>query len=517
MIKAKKKFNIALGSAKKSKAGFSLVELIVAVAILAAVIAPIMHTFVTSARTSTKAQKIGERTDMAFSILGLLNSTSVKKFQECDEGTASLLQFGDSTVTLRSDPDNTVLQTTPGTASHYKDQVYYLTGLEQGSSKFDARVTMTLGKEGVKTEYTPKDEQKVLQGELYGFYNINTREIKNFEDPDGFFAQPADWSLNPDNADYYTDKEGNAHYTSVFNAFYAAAGQKKYDDKERVIIVDVTENDNKVYTNITYHYLFTYSQAGQQKFTVVSRKYSVFSGGVEKHENGAPVSAYIMYYPFYKQTSQGIDLAGVVNDACNFGMGTIPSNNRDKTSNDGVVVPFETGKDIIIINNRDDIAVKFYFVKQWKLNYEYSGEKDDIVKGKTGEEPLCLLENQSLLTKILEVRSSISEALVQGFTVYTNAGQNLPVEQGYNSVSTTPDPELWVTDNTSLVNESGDNQRLHFADGLVDISMVDRIYYVNIELFEKDTFNIDAESGTVTVPDDAVPLYETSGSAALQG
>lgn len=68
----------ALKRIRSDHRGFSLVELLVAIVILGIVVAPLLHTFVTSASTAARARRLGDATLAAQNLSERVEAASLK-------------------------------------------------------------------------------------------------------------------------------------------------------------------------------------------------------------------------------------------------------------------------------------------------------------------------------------------------------------------------------------------------------------------------------------------------------
>ena len=65
--------------------GFSLVELLIATVILAIIVAPLLHSFVTAAHTTVRSRQIGDATLVSENIAEMVEATSLTQlFNEPD-------------------------------------------------------------------------------------------------------------------------------------------------------------------------------------------------------------------------------------------------------------------------------------------------------------------------------------------------------------------------------------------------------------------------------------------------
>ena len=65
---------------QKNNKGFSLIELLVAITILAVVMIPMLHSFITSARANAKARKVMEATTAAQNLMEEMKSENLPKY-----------------------------------------------------------------------------------------------------------------------------------------------------------------------------------------------------------------------------------------------------------------------------------------------------------------------------------------------------------------------------------------------------------------------------------------------------
>lgn len=412
----RKKFNnkakASAGLLKESK-GLTLVELVVAIAILGIIVSPILHAFTTSQTIENKARRLSEATDAAQNIQEVIDSVSVANFLETDE-SKELLGY-DSKESLVDDE----------TGFNYA----VIKGLESGKSTYDAKVVFG----------TRSIDPVPVEDDIFEF--INQMEIADYSDPDGTFAQPYISSANPDDiAETY---------------FKTFTNNKAYTQKTRDIIIDVikdtsdSESAPEIYVNVTYHYEFTYfiqetNEAGIGTGTYrpdVYEKdivYSAIPAGAPLHSDGSPLSCYVMYYPQY---------------------GTVA----------------KPAKDIITINNFEDIPIKLLVVKQWTMVYIAEGDKYEEM----GETALYNLET-NYLCEIKENHSSTYdlEGNDQKMT-YTNARINLATYGNTNEeisgVSFKVYSDSQERTRTGLIRDGG----------IITTSKKNRLYDVAIYLYQE--------------------------------
>jgi len=76
------------GAECRPTAGLSLIELLVAIAILGIVVAPLLHAFITSANTAAKSRRIGEATLDAQNVSELIDATKMKVIAALQVGSS---------------------------------------------------------------------------------------------------------------------------------------------------------------------------------------------------------------------------------------------------------------------------------------------------------------------------------------------------------------------------------------------------------------------------------------------
>lgn len=262
----------------KNNKGFSLVELLISVAILAVVALPLLQVFTLSAKLTGKARVSGEATAAAQNIQETIEA----------RGVANILnQNTDGTV-----KDSVALSmfgnVNQADTSFEGDSTVVLRSLSVGDKKFDARVL-----------FDPVGSEKAIYEDKYGnlinrsIYTINGKSIAQYTDMSGTFSQPFVSSENPDD---------------IANQEFAI----KHPDgtptsRKRSIIVDVTSVENtegegyKVYASVTFSYAYTYKVGSMtnQKDTI-DQVFSIWPEGYPINSYDEQVASFLMYYAFYE-------------------------------------------------------------------------------------------------------------------------------------------------------------------------------------------------------------------------
>lgn len=123
----------------KNHKGFSLVEVIIAMVVLAIIAVPICHAFVTAARTNAKARKQASANAVAENVMEGINAYSyeelVRQFAEVPVGEFLIAENCDakSVVSGWTNPEGTIAGNT---------MVYQICGVEEDVYTFDIKVTV---------------------------------------------------------------------------------------------------------------------------------------------------------------------------------------------------------------------------------------------------------------------------------------------------------------------------------------------------------------------------------------
>ncbi len=359
----------------KNRKGLTLVELIIAVTVLAIMITPILHAFYTSAGIEAKARKLSEATDASHNIQEAIDSMSVTDFFDTEMQPAKSLLGYD------------IFES--GTEEGSQNRYAVIKRLKSGTSVFDAKVTFGVGTPG-------SDEDNPADGSD-AFYQINDEDIVDYKDPDGTFSQPYEASANPD--------------ITADTDFFAHTHAKSFK-RAREIFVNVEnetseEGEEKVFVYVTYRYLYSYQRLGVEGEAsyVYEQRYSAIPGGADLKDDGSPLNVYIMYYPYYSSYDKP----------------SASSMADPKYPDLGMITDM---RDNFFVYNQEDIPVKIFLVKQWPVEAAVTGESNGQKQysySPMGETDL-LLKEEAYNLLIEEFHSADYEG--KG-TIQTNATINL--------------------------------------------------------------------------------------------
>ncbi len=253
--------------------GFSLVELIASVFILAIVVVPLLHAFTLSTRTVNRSRSLGESTAAAQNVQEAIEAFSIDEIKGSDARFLGMLKADNYEIR----PNGEV----------------WITGVPTGTGKCDATVTFD-GSSGL-------------------VQNINSKEISKYSKLNASFAQPLD--RNPD--------------VISSNTYKAINSDSSDKERRRVIYIDISSHEDedtgeiKVNTTVTFQYHYKES----------CRYYNNILNGVtdtcyfQQYElDEATISSYdedftfrLLYYPFfeYRGTSRPYDTVFLITDVGN--------------------------------------------------------------------------------------------------------------------------------------------------------------------------------------------------------
>ncbi len=262
----------------KNNKGFSLVELLISVAILAVVALPLLQVFTLSAKLTGKARVSGEATAAAQNIQETIEARGVANIlNKNTDGTVkdsvALSMFGN---------------VNQADTSFEGDSTVVLRSLSVGDKKFDARVL-----------FDPIGSEKAIYEDKYGnsvnrsIYTINGKSIAQYTDMSGTFSQPFVSNENPD--DLANQEFASRHPDGTPTT------------RKRSIIVNVTSEDNPeadgylVSAKVTFSYAYTYKAGGATGLKdTVELQFDMFKEPHSISDYNTEVACFLMYYAFYE-------------------------------------------------------------------------------------------------------------------------------------------------------------------------------------------------------------------------
>ena len=338
------------------KGGFSLVELVVAVAILAIMSTILIHAFVTSSNVTAKARRIGEATDIAQNVQEVVESMTVGDFLNAKTENFQPY-FGSDVTTVDS-----VLNSNYDANGNLTETINKKTisDIKYGKSVFDVDVEFSTG----AAAYVEKANEYVIDlSESDGFTQINKKLMTNYTVPDGSWIQPSKIYENPDCIADENFKTLVSNYDKIVSKTRTITFEITGKDEDGNVVTRGTDGNysstaKKVYVSSKWSYDYIYTLATElsgdnilkdgndKEIKTITTNYQIISG-TEVKDVGDFVTVYVLYYPCY----------------------------GDATVRDTMTV-FD---DNIVIENRSDMNVRIILVKQKPLIYnETTGDYTEM-------------------------------------------------------------------------------------------------------------------------------------------
>ncbi|MEA4966115.1 MAG: type II secretion system protein [Oscillospiraceae bacterium] len=414
---------------KMGNGGFTLVELLVAVLILAIITAPLIHAFVTSSRTFVKSRDIGEATQAAENLAETVEATPVGSLAaliaggKFSTGTVDSLMAEDyvyrkdaSGNYLRS-ADGTLIEATGSPTAHTDTEVnasrytLALSDVTEGSSTFHAEVEL---------DAKPYAEE-------------NLTKITEYTAMDAVFSQPSGSDENPDFL------ASNA----FLNEAVALSGQTLAADyfdhaMKRSITIQVTQDGGEYIATAAYVYSCLYAYTAT----------TVGDDGVVKTENRTTTLSADYSYEFYRRDTAPVSLYVFF----------FPNYNTALAQDD----------DITILN-QNDLTFLMFLIKQKAETW--SGDMADVT----------LNTYETAYSAVVSLKESVKSSRPHA-SVYSNISRNV------SEINTNPDVRLPVTfrvfyGNTWYLPDS-------LLEDLVGQEEENRLYQVTITLYDEDGYEV---------------------------
>lgn len=299
---------------KLDNAGFSLVELLIAVVILGLIVAPLLHTFVAAADTAARSGKMGDATLASQNIAEVIEANNVSDIVA--DGNAL---FGATAVVDAS-------QAASGS------YVMTISGLGAGKSQFNAQVA--------------------LNAAAAPFQEINAEKIADYSNMDAVFAQSQTSAEDPDQNAIARFVSDSSVYTNITSTPSVTRNIK--------LTVDYTDAaKTKIEADLVYSYTYSFSYkevnssgGTMNKSATLSYQlhYSLLPQGFDR-SSGAVPNIYLLYNPWY---------GGTYTDAT---LGQSYTKDRLASSTDADVAISNKYDTFNVLNNQD-ITFKLFLVKQ---------------------------------------------------------------------------------------------------------------------------------------------------------
>ena len=313
---------------KTNRRGFSLVELIAAVAILAVVVTPLLHSFVTATRVSRRSREIAEATLAGKNILEAIDASMISDWQEISDSNlaSELLTYGDTPASItpigQFDERGNLVTVDDGFTIGIKDVV-------AGSRTFDAKVEFSRGD---ANENVTDANGNTVASTSHGLHLINDVEIAQYSPMDANFAQDFINTSNPDylaEHEFLDEVEEENPITQGLGNKIGYMSDKEYHMDRTIKIYTYMDSEGLAHASVIYRYDIRYKIVDEDGYVIYNNagnvqsrewtteyRYGIFNGGgFEPQNKDGSVSIYMEYFPLYdpvkNEYGEGQGIAGM--------------------------------------------------------------------------------------------------------------------------------------------------------------------------------------------------------------
>lgn len=287
----------------KNNKGFSLLELLVSITILAVVMIPMLHSFITSARANAKAKKVMEATTVAQNIMEEIKSDDLSDY---------LTKYSFTKNTVKNASGNPVTDINGNTISTYSQKFIDVSATPETNTVSSAAVTVNGRK--FRAEVT-LDPQK---------YTSTTTPAAIRTDYNTMFYNKLSGLSKTSNAFYI---QQNDQELSAARAIDLLAYEDVRDSLIRTITIDIEHNSGTGITNVYASVEYKDGRLGKTDVIKPINRQKIYSNSDDPAKMTLS-NVFVVFYPMY--------------------------NNANKTA----------PKEHIIINNKDNCRTGVYLVKQ---------------------------------------------------------------------------------------------------------------------------------------------------------
>ena len=449
---------------KSNNKGFSLVELIAAVAILGVVCTPLIRSFAISYRTANRAVEISEASIAGQNVLEAFDARPVSEFQGGDASgiIGGMLGSGNSAAGIYP----------LGEVEEDGSFEVAIDNARAGNSVYDIKVSLSPGDN--------PEEVNVSQSTSSGLFVINDKPIAQYANMDAVSSQSNISAKDPDQK------------VETFMQTYVSANSDTVSSKpiykSRLTTLTITEKDGLINGDLRYNYTYKYTNLKNGKTIQKTKTYSynIFPGGYKPVTKDGSIAVYIMYRPFYPVVTN-VDSSGNV-------------------TYERVDTDTEYGADYFRIINQN--TARTAQAADMRLFLYKQQLPEELINAYNSVDGLKYTGSIRLVNP--SVPKFVSASADRKALVYTNATLQL---QGENQI---PDFTFGVF--TSTTDVYPDTNYIRTIDGeLVRKEKQIRIYNIKIEIYKGDSFiqPETLEDGTVSdarFADDAKVIYTVEGS-----
>lgn len=294
----------------KQNKGFTLVEVLIAITILAIIVTPLLHAFVTASRTNAKAKQLMKATTLAQNVMEELKANSLEEVAR---------QFNSSSTTSYTDKVSVV-----GIADKYYEAIEDATGFVEATTS-ENELPGVSANSSIRTGSTPEgDFVGQASGEYHFMLENVTRESAKFDialhitknAANGTHSLTSINAMNEPDCGYYeqslSDENAIVQFDTAIRAYPNSLGtltqSEIRDAMERTITIDINSVSNNETVKITYDYEIPSGYTLDE-----DRYYSESVTIFDNYLSGEKLKAVYLYYkPLYEGV--GRDIIKVVNE-----------------------------------------------------------------------------------------------------------------------------------------------------------------------------------------------------------
>ena len=499
---------------KSNNKGFSLVELILAVVILAIVVSPLLHSFVTATNIFSKSRNMAQLTAAGQNILEVVDASPIQDFVEGNNLVRTMLEHNGYT------PEFYELGTSDYKSEDAVAQVA-IKNLPAANNLYDARVTFSRGQELQETRVGIDKPELLAEN---GFKIVNSKELAKFSNMDAVFTQ----KYGKENPDEKLVNDIISFFPYLANVIDKNAGIGRMD-RMIEIVTEVDETNTLIFVTLSYYYVPDY---GVQLFKKNGDPF-IFPDDVksEYQSEAQNFLGNVLYE--YNILPGGYDYSDDLAHAKDKNEdGIIDYKDIENLSIFVMYYANYTGTDNIVILNQVDVNISTFIVKMNPLKPIKNAAGEIISYERiTGTELNDLENNSSYYTAIEWVLANEYAGDFEAFKakkndfLYTNAPINLYEEEYYNY-----DSRIYGKDNDDGfgLNDGrfevwiGVAHWYGMPDSKVSSELVKknadpRIYNVIIELYPVNSCTIDTVTDPITLITTTTADFSEEPSYTLQG
>lgn len=284
---------------KQSNKGFTLVEVLVAILILAIIVVPLLNAFVVSANTNAKARRMMRATTLAQNVIEELKAYSLNESAEQYLGRKAgnyVIADAEKSYETVKYADGVHKQVTIDEYGEIVGRVdeqydFVLQGVAQESAKFDVEIQVR--KPEVKD---PANLDGLGEYEMVNITSMNRSDC-------AYFAQESTSDLNV--------ALEFARRGEIYTGSAEVSSEEFLDMMTRTITIDInSEVDGTENVKVTYDYLIPagYTTADNREYTEYTTIYDNYASGEELQ------AVYVYYYPLYGVSTRDTFIINNAND-----------------------------------------------------------------------------------------------------------------------------------------------------------------------------------------------------------